>query len=71
MLLGTVMLVATLVKTIVIPTPPRFFHKLILEEVKVVCFDTLLQVLILKGLQVNHNRVTRSAWRLAFPKDWP
>src|ERR1700682_3741875 len=33
------------------PPPPVFSQVLILKEVKVVCFDTLLQVLILKEMQ--------------------
>jgi hypothetical protein len=32
------------------PPPPVFSQVFILKEVKVVCFDTLLQVFILKGL---------------------
>jgi hypothetical protein len=32
------------------PPPPGFSQVFILKEVKVLCFDTLLQVLILKGL---------------------
>jgi hypothetical protein len=34
------------------PVPLGFSQVFILKEVKVLCFDTLLQVLILKGLRV-------------------
>ena len=34
------------------PPPPVFLYVLILKEVKVVCFDTLLQVLILNVVKV-------------------
>jgi hypothetical protein len=33
------------------PLPPVFSQVLILKEDEVVCFDTLLQVLILRGLR--------------------
>jgi len=33
------------------PHPPVFHEVFILKEVKVVCFDTLSEVLILKGLE--------------------
>src|SRR5229473_6518336 len=37
------------------PCPPVFSQVLILNVDKVVCFDTLLQVLILKGLILHQN----------------
>ena len=44
--------------------PPPFFHKvLILNGVKVVCFDTLLQVLILNNLQWTVNCEIRAIQR--------
>jgi hypothetical protein len=37
------------------PPSPPFLQVLILKEVKVLCFDTLLQVLILKDVRTKHN----------------
>src|SRR5712671_3863586 len=43
--------------------PPVFSQVFILNGVKVVCFDILLQVLILKGLTGKHNiRPTSPSW---------
>src|SRR6266853_2826062 len=42
---------------------PCFSQVFILKVVKVLCFDTLLQVFILKGLTGKHNiRPTSSSW---------
>src|SRR5260370_17985551 len=38
-----------------LPLPPIFHQVLILKEDKVVCFDTLLEVLILKGVALHQN----------------
>src|SRR5712671_1470210 len=45
------------------PPPPVFSQVFILKVVKVLCFDTLLQVFILKGLTGKHNiRPTSPSW---------
>ena len=41
------------------PHPPVFDEVFILKRVKVVCFDTLSQVLILKGLILHQNCASR------------
>jgi hypothetical protein len=50
--------------------PPVFSQVLILKVVKVVCFDTLLQVLILKTLTLKKNCENATGetpfWRKAF-----
>src|SRR6266404_7037413 len=47
-----------------LPTPPPVFSQVfILKVVKVLCFDTLLQVFILKGLTGKHNiRPASPSW---------
>jgi hypothetical protein len=49
------------------PPHPAVFHQVfILKEVKVVCFDTLLEVLILKGFTFHQNCAERGLFGLIF-----